>query len=298
MLVEKLFSRYAPTGDLPRWASDILTAVPARGGGLNRWLLRAAIALRRCERTDQEIHAILKAATGDQAVKPGEIERAVERSHEFMADNRVSTPSRSQWSAVDVTLRSRIIEQLGGIEVADLCESSPYRLVDDGPYADDLVDLLFPDDPLLCCASDMWRAHTAPRSWWRGRMSGLQFIVPSPMTAQTGRTQDGKTSARCLGNTGPRWYLVVEQDSGTPDEQAAILLHLAERAPLALALTSGNKSLHGWFSCKGAQPSRSSELSSTMPSNAAQIRQHGRDASLCACQRGGETTANVKPCCF
>lgn len=71
------------------------------------------------------------------------------------------------------------------------------------------------------------------------------------MSATTGLTQEGRPSARCLGNTGPRQFLVVEQDSGTPDEQAAILLHLAERAPLVLALTSGGKSLHGWFSCQG-----------------------------------------------
>jgi hypothetical protein len=32
---------------------------------------------------------------------------------------------------------------------------------------------------------------------------------------------------------------------------AALLLHLAEKAPLALAVHSGGKSLHGWFYCAG-----------------------------------------------
>jgi hypothetical protein len=32
---------------------------------------------------------------------------------------------------------------------------------------------------------------------------------------------------------------------------AALLLHLAEKAPLALAVYSGGKSLHGWFYCGG-----------------------------------------------
>jgi hypothetical protein len=44
---------------------------------------------------------------------------------------------------------------------------------------------------------------------------------------------------------------VIEQDSGTIDEQAAVLLHLAERAPLAVAVHSGSKSIHGWFYCLG-----------------------------------------------
>ena len=50
---------------------------------------------------------------------------------------------------------------------------------------------------------------------------------------------------------GPRRFLVIEQDAGTIDEQAAVLLHLAERAPLALAVHSGGKSVHGWFFCVG-----------------------------------------------
>jgi hypothetical protein len=71
------------------------------------------------------------------------------------------------------------------------------------------------------------------------------------MSARTGRTQDGKESEHSLDNTGPRRFLVIEQDSGNTDEQAAVLLHLAERAPLALAVHSGSKSIHGWFMAAG-----------------------------------------------
>jgi len=61
--------------------------------------------------------------------------------------------------------------------------------------------------------------------------------------------QDDRESEHTLENTGPRRFLVIEQDSGSVDEQSAILLHLAERAPLALAVHSGSKSIHGWFYC-------------------------------------------------
>ncbi len=71
------------------------------------------------------------------------------------------------------------------------------------------------------------------------------------MTALKGLTQDGKESAHSLANTGRRLYLVVEQDIGILDEQAAILWHLSQRAPLALVLHSAGKSLHAWFSCVG-----------------------------------------------
>jgi len=39
---------------------------------------------------------------------------------------------------------------------------------------------------------------------WRGKLSGLQFIVPNPMTTELGRRKsDGKLSPRTLDNTGP-----------------------------------------------------------------------------------------------
>jgi hypothetical protein len=44
---------------------------------------------------------------------------------------------------------------------------------------------------------------------------------------------------------------VVEQDRGSIDEQAGVLLHLAQRTPLAIAVHSGSKSIHGWFFCAG-----------------------------------------------
>ena len=63
-------------------------------------------------------------------------------------------------------------------------------------------------------------------------------------------------SSHTLDNTGPRRFLVIEQDAGTLDEQAAVLLHLGSMAPLTLAVHSGNRSLHGWFFCAGQPEER------------------------------------------
>ena len=75
----------------------------------------------------------------------------------------------------------------------------------------------------------------------------MQFIVPSPMSAVTGLTKDGRESKHALDNTGPRRFLVCEFDTGTIDQHAALLIHLAEFAPLVCVVHSGRKSLHGWF---------------------------------------------------
>lgn len=239
---------------LPQWATDILSAVPSRGQGLNVWLLRAAIALRRCERTPHEIQATLETLTAGEPVKPGEIVRAVARSANYLSDGQTPTPQR-KWGTMNEQLRQKIIDQSGGFGAVELWEKSPYRLVDDGPCADECIDLLFPGNPLLCCAATLPTAHTAPRESWRGKLDEMQFIVPSAMSELTGRTQEGRESPRCSENTGPRQYMVVEQDVGSTDEQAAVLWHMAQNAPMVLVVMSGNKSLHAWFACRGvAEP--------------------------------------------
>jgi hypothetical protein len=94
--------------------------------------------------------------------------------------------------------------------------------------------------------------RTAPRESFRGTLSGMSLIVPSPMSALTGaRKSDGKQSPHTLDNTGPRRFLVIEFDHGTADEQAALHWHLREFAPLVLVVSSGGKSQHGWFNCEG-----------------------------------------------
>jgi hypothetical protein len=45
--------------------------------------------------------------------------------------------------------------------------------------------------------------------------------------------------------------LICEFDTGTADDHAAILIHLAGFAPLVCAVHSGGKSLHGWFFVAG-----------------------------------------------
>jgi len=155
--------------------------------------------------------------------------------------------------------------------LVDLWEASPIRLDSNKARTDEIIDILFPGNPLLCCG---WNRHwfdTRPRNRWH-KLHDLQFIVPNPMTASLGLTKTRKLSAHALSNTGARRFLIVEFDfdpSNSPEQarllgklrtqrhdvrdlSAALLLHLAEKAPLSLAVNSGGKSLHGWFYCADA----------------------------------------------
>jgi hypothetical protein len=235
---------------LPQWALDILSAVPKAGEGFHNWLFRAARALWKCGRDENEIRAILEnaASTCGRFVPQREIDDAI-RNSQVSAFQPLSAPHHP-WPALNREQREAVIQETQ-FELVDLWEMSPIKFRDNKARAEEIIDGLFPGNPLLCCGKTQAEFDTKPRSKWRGELASMQFIVPNPMIKWVGQTQEGKESAHSLEATGPRRFLVVEQDIGTVDEQAAILWHLAGRAPPALAVHSGSKSIHGWFYCAG-----------------------------------------------
>jgi hypothetical protein len=150
--------------------------------------------------------------------------------------------------------RAAIIRDGGGL--CDLWEASRIRIDDNGQHTEEIIDALFPGNPLLCAGKSMSDFDTRPREDWRGELSKLQLIVPSPMSAVTGLTKDRKESKHTLANTGTRRFLICEFDTGTPDEHAALLLHLGTIAPLVCSVHSGGKSLHGWFYVEKSAPDK------------------------------------------
>jgi hypothetical protein len=193
-------------------------------------------------------------------------------------------PTPCGWPERDYESIQRIAAEKYGL--VDLWEASPFRLETNAPRTSQILDLLFPGDPLLCCG---WTRHyfetRQKRRWYK--LHELQFIVPSTMSAPCGLTTAGEISAHSKNNTGPRRFLVIEFDFDSnhlPAEShflaqvradgrdvfdlcACLLLHLAESAPLALAVHSGGKSLHGWFYCAG----RTEELLSRFMSYAVSL---------------------------
>jgi hypothetical protein len=247
-------TRSAPT--LPQFVRDLLASPPRRGSGLNLWFYKVARVLHYFQ-DSAEIIELLRAATSGEPVNHGEIERAVERSAATAwrpGQAAQSVTQTSTWPKANAEQREAVLAS--GAGVVDLWEISPVRFEDNESHTEQIIDALFPDDPLLCAGRSNCEFATRSREEWRGELAALQLIVPSPMTARIGRTQDGKESAHTLETTGSRRFLVIEQDGGTFDEQAAVLLHLAERAPLAVAVHSGSKSIHGWFYCAGQPEER------------------------------------------
>lgn len=237
---------------LPRFVCDLLASPPRRGEGLNLWFYKVARVLHPF-RDSAEIVELLRAATAGDPVKPGEIERAVERSKTTAwkpGQTSQGSGAVPAWPKVNAEQREAVIAA-SGFGLVDLWEMSPVRFEDKESRTEQIIDVLFLGDPLLCVGRSNSEFATRSREEWRGTLARLQLIVPNPMTARLGLTREGKESAHALSLTGPRRFLVIEQDAGSIDEQSAVLLHFAERAPLAIAVHSGSKSIHGWFYCAG-----------------------------------------------
>lgn len=250
------------TNELPRFLLDMIAACPRAGEGVHPWLFKVSRQLWP-HRSRDEIISLLKATVEGcgRTVSASEVEEAVDAAKscawqpkgETFANS--PTPKRA-WPAVNQEQRDAIIGDNGGL--ADLWEISPRRIEDRDQHSEEIIDALFPGNPLLCCGKSSSVFDTRAREAWRGGLSTLQLIVPSSMSSLLGRKKtpkpgENEMSAHTLDNTGPRRFLVVEFDTGTTDDHAALLLHLASRAPLVVAVHSGGKSLHGWFYC-ASQP--------------------------------------------
>jgi hypothetical protein len=236
------------TRALPPFLVELLNAPPRAGEGVHAWMFRVSRQLHAHLPAGEIVQLLqTKVSNCGRSVPRSEIVAAVQNSLPcaWQAGNAGVVQSVSKWPKVNQEQRVAIIRDGGGL--CDLWESSRVRLDDNDQHTEEIIDQLFPGNPLLCGGKSNSEFDTKPREDWRGQLSTLALIVPSPMSSATGLTKDGRESKHTLNNTGPRRFLVCEFDHGTTDEHAALLLHLGRFAPLVCAVHSGGKSLHGWF---------------------------------------------------
>lgn len=233
----------AVLSEIPSGLSQCL-ANPPTAGNRNVWLFTVALRARHIA-SPEKVRALLTAVASqwnDRDFEP-EIDRAIARAFtESTSHSSLSTPhsnaQRLPWPEFNTEAWKRRLNCPVGFSEKPLPITS-----------EEVIDALFPEDALICAALDTRSALTQERDAWRGKESGLQFIVANPMTARTGTNQSGRQSNRCHDNaTKNRTYLVVEFDRGALSEQAAILSSLhSSVTQLVLVVWSGGKSLHGWF---------------------------------------------------
>ncbi len=201
-----------------------------------------------------------------------EVVDALDGAHRWLSGsstNAISTggsridvnQQRTNWVAVEQI--SKRDDDLSSLEMAS-------GDIPDTPEA--ILQRLYANDELICLGRSFADSMTRPLGEWLSLdLQHYQFIVPAPMTAPTGITQQGKESSRCLANTGTMRFIVVEFDftlETNPDLDrviegyasvgktlldlnAVMHAHLQAYLPLAMVVHSGRKSLHGWYPCQG-----------------------------------------------
>jgi len=238
---------------LPEFLEQMLRTPPRAGDGVHGWLFRVARQLH-AHLPAGEIVSLLESRVANcgRFVSRNEIVEAVKNSLGCAwqpGTQSQSIHSAPKWPSVNQEQREAVIAS--GFGLVDLWELSNPRIDDEKAHTEQIIDRLFRGNVLLCCGRSNTDFDTKPREDWRGELSRPQFIVPSAMSAITGKTKVGRESKHTLNNTGPRRFLICDFDQGDLDAHAALLLHLGGYAPLVCALHSGGKSLHGWFFVHG-----------------------------------------------
>ncbi len=224
---------------------DMLEQQPPKGRG-HSWLFRFALHFRHYH-TEEACFRLLRACADewrDRTVPDAEILKAVRKAYSATAEEARQTAA-VPWPDPNPEAIARV-----------LGSTTPrFGLTPIDITAPQILSALFDFDELVCAGFAQHDGATATLQEMFQDADRYQFIVPSPMTARTGRNQAGEESFRCLANTGPRRYLIIENDAATKEEQAKILTHLSGLLPLALVVDAAGKSLHGWFWTAGVSDS-------------------------------------------
>ena len=221
---------------LPKWCWAYLQTCPPSGHGIHKWLAGAAIRVLKYVDADETTQLLNLAARGGTATTQQlrEIRDVVEWAAHLLAKGVEYREEPKPYLPANVELIQEIEVQGDGLD--ELSANTPTKPLSD---TEQLIDVLFPLDCLLCVGCAPTDKITGPRQEMRGGLATQQYIVPSPMSAVTGLNQDNEASERCLDNTGPRRFLITEFDFGpdTLDFQA----NLIHTRPIALSVKAPKK---------------------------------------------------------
>ncbi|HZR17879.1 MAG TPA: hypothetical protein VFE51_11190 [Verrucomicrobiae bacterium] len=251
---------------------DEMGPCPRTGGGVHRYIYRAAVWLKDvCDKNTAVVVIRRLIAHCGREVPDREIRSAVTIG--FKADPSAAV---RKWPAKN-QLRINEIARTG-LTLAQLEQRSPVKPGSLAAWK--IVDMLHPGNPdkvKLCFALDERRFATRTKAAHLKAAAQMQFLVANAMKASMGTTLEGKRSERSKDNVGHRRFLVSECDpmkwedlpnqakaafgseenykKAKKDESAAVIWHLAEtepRFPLILVVDSAGKSLHAWWLVEGS----------------------------------------------
>jgi hypothetical protein len=219
----------------------------SQGGYHDKVMLvaRFLVAESQPEQDDEIINLLFDAAqrVKRRAMSRGEIGRIVDWLRNRPARKHEAFPKRE---VRDEGLINRVDELGFGL---DKLRERSQPIPKDGR---DILINAYPRDPYLCIGWSVSNFLTKRLSHWvEEPLDGAQYLAPNPMKAESMEKHDGTLTRKCHELVAERWYLAVEFDDATLDQQAGRLAWLGTKRggglPLTLVTFSGSKSLHGLY---------------------------------------------------
>lgn len=204
---------------------------PASGTGCHTWLFWAACTAVENNLGD-EVIAVIGDAMSRPPSPPSEIEDAL------CSARREEREPAQKWPPRNMQLVQKVLSEV------------EWSLEPTNAGAAQAVPLLFPGNPLVCIgksSSDFVTRHVDDFKF----LDRYSLIVPSPMSAEQGKTKAGHMSAHSLENTGPRHCLITEWDWSNEAGQLKLIRHLSQFGLLVAIVHSGGKSVHAWWDFRG-----------------------------------------------
>ena len=229
---------------LSRILQDEILKGPTTGvdGGCHRWLARMAGAAQR-SMSAESCFELLRAACDrfvqHREIPDREIHEAVKLAYSHPANGVVVRAPRIHWPSYDRDAINRVL-----LTTPPLFSPTPLDI-----SAATILPQLFPAQSLICIGPYKEVALIKPLEEWLLTAQFNQLIVPSPML-QLPWMENGKLISRANRNTTSRLYIIVEFDQEFLRDkvhQIQLLSWLARLLPIALAVDSAGKSIHGWF---------------------------------------------------
>lgn len=225
--------------------AERLAAMPG-AGGTHRWLAQVASGVSQVL-TPQKCFEFLRRCcdvhVAHRRVPDREIEGAIEFAYSEHSGAEVVNYGRRalEWPEANPDVIRKVLET---VEPVFDGETST------GLRPGDVLPHLFRPGELVCTGADSERATVQPVDDVLVDAEGLQFICVNPMRGSLAVNHSGRPSARCQNNVMARRYLVAEFDDASlaKRSQAQLATALADMAPLAMAVDSGGKSVHAWYS--------------------------------------------------
>lgn len=230
---------------MPDWRQRLLHSAPVLHQS-SKELFRDAVGMSEAGLTFDEQCAVLTLRFEGyyRRIEEREIENAVRSA---MGMRNADAGKRLTYPDVNLELRQSAIADSQFSTVEDLKKASLVQTPGE-LRSSAILNRFFRPDELVCMASTKQASQTAIRSEFLGLERDLPFMVPNAMSALWALNSQNRPSVRCNNNVGPIRRVVVEFDSGSLDEQAALIGHLMKHGcVLDMVLFSGGKSLHSWI---------------------------------------------------